>query len=287
MGILAGVRKLISTVDEYRALASIEDRQRRREAWVDEYEAAHPDVFTTYYSAWGDRDRREAAADGAPRLVETIVAREARMRSVLAVLEDRMARAGVGVEGLQTVLLVGVSTSNGWAAISSGVPSLFLALELLTDGPGDEVLAVHEAIHAVHQGRVRDVEAVPETVAFALYCEGLAVAASRLAVPGLADSQYLWFDAAHADWVHECESHSHGIRSFVADHLDSPEDDPAVAGVFLNRPIDGLPTRCGYWLGDQMISDWLAAGMGVDELLALPPRTAILRVREWCDSNGP
>jgi CHASE1-domain containing sensor protein len=74
--------RLISTVEEYRKLAMIEDRASRLRAWAADYEAVHRDVFDVYYrsySAPGDRDN--AVADVA-RIAPLVRERQARAEAL-------------------------------------------------------------------------------------------------------------------------------------------------------------------------------------------------------------
>ncbi len=177
---------------------------------------------------------------------------------------------------LPLVMLVGGGTSNGWVADHRGAPTLFVALELLDDSPGDEVLVLHEATHVAHQRLMAS--PWPETVLEALVSEGLAVALSRQLRPGLSDSAYLWFDEAHHDWLLECGRQEDAIREVVLDALDSTDPD-TVAHLFSARPGSGLPVRSGYWLGDEVLQKLLADGRTARDLMAWEYPTAREAVR--------
>jgi hypothetical protein len=58
--------RLTSTVAEYQRLANIEDHASRLQAWMDDYEAAHPDVFNIYYSCYATRATGTARSPKSP-----------------------------------------------------------------------------------------------------------------------------------------------------------------------------------------------------------------------------
>ncbi len=139
---------------------------------------------------------------------------------------------------------------------------------------------MHEGLHAIHFRHGAAIEE-PGTVAASILCEGLAVALSRLLVPGHPDSIYLWFDVEHHGWVQECRNLASEITRYVSRYLDSTDETPETAGLLRTRPMEGLPSRCGYWLGDQMVTEWIASGTTPAELLRLPLDQAVERAREW------
>lgn len=260
---------LLSTVPAYLELAEVRDDAARECAWTDQYEASWPDIFTTYYSAWGDRGRRAEAAATAPDLAATILQREQRAVRLVTGAAGRLRQVGLLDEvELDVVLLVGGHTSNGWVTTFRGRPMLFLALEFLADPPYDEILVVHEALHLAHH-RLRGTDWL-DTIAGDVVAEGLAVALSRRLVAGHQDSAYLWFDASHDHWVGECIRQDADIRALAAAHWDTDDADPEVAALLHARPSGAVPARSGYWLGDQIVSGWLDSGREPPELMQLP-----------------
>lgn len=266
-----------STVPEYLQLLEVPEGEPRRAAWVDDYEAAHPAVFATYYRSWGNPDGRAAAADAVSQLAKVIPQREARARSLVERAGQDLVEIGVlDHPEIPVVLLVGGHTSNGWVADLEGVSSLFLALELLGEPPVDDVLVVHEAAHFGHLAR--SAAWWPDTVAETLFSEGLAVALSRRLRPGLDDTAYLWFDDIHEAWVGECRSREDEIREIVLDGLERTDSD-LVAQLFSAKPGSPLPTRCGYWLGDLLLGTLLNGGATPLELVDLTYPEALAVVR--------
>jgi hypothetical protein len=242
--------RLTSTVDAYVALAGVPE-DRRRTAWVEDYEAMYPTIFQTYHSGWGKHERCLSAVADVPHLAPDMAALEARARVVLEESEASFRADGLLDDELDVVLMVGSHSSNGWVTALEGTTTLFLALEFLGEAPFDAVLISHEALH-VAQAR-RGAASWPHDCTSSLFQEGLAVAISRELHPGLPDSAYLWFDDAHTDWVQECRSHGAAIARRALDHLDTPDEDPEIRGLFTTRQDDQLPPRAGYWLGDLVV----------------------------------
>jgi len=99
--------------------------------WVQNYEAAHEAIFKSYYSNWGNPERRSWAADHVGALAPTIREREARAADTVDRAGQDLAELGVLDDiHIPTVLMVGGHTSNGWVTIESQ-PALYIALECL------------------------------------------------------------------------------------------------------------------------------------------------------------
>jgi hypothetical protein len=266
-----------STIPDYLRLLEAPEGEARRAAWVDDYEAAHPAVFATYYESWGNPDGRAAAADAVTSLAPVIPGREARARSLVERAgHDLVDIAVLDRPQIPAVLLVGGHTSNGWVADIEGVSSLFLALEFLGEPPLDDVLVVHEAVHLGHLAR--SAASWPQTVGEALFSEGLAVALSRRLRPGLDDTAYLWFDDTHEPWVGDCRAREDNIRRTVLDALECT-DGELIAQLFSAKPGSPLPIRCGYWLGDLVLRALLDRGVSPVELVNLSYLEALAVVR--------
>jgi hypothetical protein len=243
--------RLTSTAPGYLELADVPD-QLREAAWTDEYEAAYPEIFEKYYSAWGLRERSRAAVADVPDLAPRILALEERARELIALAERSFRDDGLLDDDLDVVLLVGGHTSNGWVTELGDTVTLFLALEFLGDPPYDGVLVSHEAFHVAHSRH--GAGEWPEDGASALFQEGIATAISREIHPGLADSAYLWFDDAHAGWVRDCETAETAIARRALEHLDTSSDEMVVRALFTTRDEEReLPPRGGYWLGDRVV----------------------------------
>lgn len=232
--------RLTTTVPGYVALSQVADDEREA-AWTDRYEAAYPEIFETYHSAWGLHDRCLAAAAGVPALAPRMPALEGRARELVEESERAFRDDGLLDDDVDVVLLVGGHTSNGWVTQLGGTVTLFLALEFLGDPPYDAVLVSHEAFHIAH-GR-HGADDWPEDCAASLFQEGFAVAMSREIHPGLSDSAYLWNDDAHADWVADCEAAEEAVVRRALDHLPrrTPTRRPAPCSPSSTRSASSLP----------------------------------------------
>jgi hypothetical protein len=274
--------RVTSTVASYLELLGVPVGELRERAWVTDYEAAHAEVFATYYREWADPRRRAQAAARVADLAPVVAGREQRAVAVL----DRVVTefAGLGLldsVDIPVVLMVGLQTSNGWVTPFRGEPTLFLALEFVGDPPYDEILIVHEAVHLAHQ---RQAAHGPEwaelTVAGELFFEGLAVAASRVIRPGYDDSTYLWFDDAHSSWPGECAAVATAIAGGLLGQLN--DTSIPVRHRYFAQPPDGscLPIRCGYWAGDRCVGELLGRRT-LRELVALPYAEVRQLVEDW------
>lgn len=240
--------RIVSTAAAYQQLAQRSQSRAGQAAWLRDYEARHPSVFESYYSAWGDVDRRAAAAARVREFAPHVPSRESRARDLIERAEVNLREHDVlDGEDVPAVLLVGVGSSNGWVAHWQGQPTLFLALELLPDPPYDDVLVAHEMTHLAHHRCHRD--PWPETVGTRLFAEGLAGAISRRVVPQLPLDAYLWFDDAHHAWLTECEGRGNEISGSMLAALSF--DERLGQRFFSARPelAGGLPVRSGYFVG--------------------------------------
>jgi hypothetical protein len=252
-----------STVNEYLKLLHYEVVPERLAAWVDLYEAAHPEVFSVYYSAWGDRSRREEAASAVEVQAALVRRREAEMTRTVRVMGERLRHLGLIDDEIPLVMLVGGRSANGWVASYEGAPTLFIALEYLDDSAGDDVLVAHEASHIVHARLNPAFET--GTLTGRLVAEGIAVLLSRLLVPEASDSEFFWFDGAHNEWVEDCRAAQHLISAFVREARPGSSSDHE--SLFNLRPSGGIPPRAGYWLAEQMLREHDATAASIREVM--------------------
>src|SRR3984957_12482505 len=122
--------RLVSTVAEYQRLAKIEDHASRLQAWTADYEAAHPDVFSVYYSSYSDPSHRDSAVAEVARIAPLVRERETRAEALARKTEQEFRAEGLLGE-LNVVLLVGNHTANAWIEEFHGQQAMFVALELL------------------------------------------------------------------------------------------------------------------------------------------------------------
>lgn len=248
---------------EYLALLRHEAGAARTAAWVDEYEAAHPEVFSVYYSAWGDRSSRGEAAALVETQADVVRRRETATSHAVRAVARRLRQLGRIDDDIPLVMLVGGRTANGWVATFDGAPTLFVALEYLDDSPGDTALIAHEASHVVHARLNPTFDT--DTLTGRFVAEGIAVVLSRLLVPEASGSQTFWFDGAHADWVEECRRARHRIGEVVGNARSG--DSSACESLFSLRPADGIPPRAGYWIAEQIVREHAATVATVRDVM--------------------
>ncbi len=221
----------------------------------------------------------------APALRDQILAAEDRARHLLAQAENDFRDRGLLDDELHAVLLVGTYTSNGWVAEHDGRRSLFLALEYLSPPPHDDLLVVHELSHVVQTQRSPATLAHAYASTLAVMVEGAATATSRVLRPGHTDAAYLWMDQDHEPWIDDCVASAPAIARLLLKHADAPDDDEAVAPLFRNQAVPGIPARSGYWAGDRIARGMLQEGCDLDELLSVGPHEARHRVLNWANTN--
>lgn len=261
---------VVSTTAAYRLLADVPAGQEREAAWVDKYEAVHSDIFSAYYSGFGDPSGRPEACARVGAVLAELDAREDRVLSELQKASDDFTDLGLIPDNtaLDVVLMVGTGDSDAWVDVLHDRPTLFVALEMLREPPADGLLAVHELVHVVHMRALwSSFVPAPELrdhVGLRVWAEGLAVAGTRLLRPGHEDSAYLFADGA--GWIRDCERHAPQILDALRARLDKVDAETAYAlcGVTNKHP---WPSRAGYWLGDLAVRQHLAAGHGLGELL--------------------
>lgn len=227
------------------------------------YERLHAEVFDTYFSNryWGDRGTMPVAVS---RWKEDAGRIEAMARMATECVEGSSAAVSEVLiadhAAVRCVIFVGLFGANGFHEILRGVPTVFVALEKVPGLRIMEVLSAHELSHAYHSS-LRAGTWSDSDVYQALFAEGLAVVASRLAFPGLPLEDYLWMGSPLTVPVARYEQ---GVEPLVGALLADPtyerffNYDPA------RPPVDVLP-RAGYYLGyvcaEAIASRWELAAM--------------------------
>ncbi|WP_114906900.1 hypothetical protein [Ornithinimicrobium murale] len=271
-----------STVPAYIGLANL-DPSERVDAWVSQYEMAHADIFEVYYSAYGNRSGREAAAGLVADFAPGVVEREAWVHTALKAAAEDLAAHGLmdADQSLDVVLMVGTGHSDAWVKIIHGIPVLFVALEMLQDPERDALLVLHELIHVVHVRALLPLlatqPALEDHVGMRVWLEGLAVAGTRLLRPGRPDTDYLF--AAEGRWVQECQAALPALAATLVPNLTAPD---AAIGYSLCGVTDEhpWPSRAGYWVGDQVVRELLEAGHDLPSLMPWGPDGVAQAFRE-------
>lgn len=230
----------------------VQDVEGRQEQWWQHYHAAHPDVFGAFFATHGDvsglptvlrnlravRQRAQAAAVHMPDLIEAI---EPAVAQVLG--------AGAHPEPLH-VLLVGTLSTNAFVAPLDGELAVFHCLEWFAAPGPAAVLVAHEDAHAWHRRRV-DPPAEPD-LAWEALAEGLALQASRAAVPDHPEQDYFWYGMeGFEDWLPWCRDH----RDLLLDEFRRSLDDPDAVEVFFGGGFLHDHWRTGFYVADVLVDE--------------------------------
>ncbi|WP_281964294.1 hypothetical protein [Serinicoccus marinus] len=273
--------RVTSTVPQYLALLDVAPGDRER-AWVRGYEQAYADLFEMYYAGYGHRDGRPAAVALVPDLAPEISEREA--RALLALEHAASDFEGLGLlpggTDLHVTLMVGTGHSNAWVRPVDGTPVLFVALELLPPEGYDDILVVHELVHVVQLQALLPALArraeLENHLGLRIWLEGLAVAATRKLLPDRPAHHY--FFVAGYDWPEQCRAALPQIAPTLLRNLE-------VCDATLTYSFVGVtdgqawPSRAGYWIGDQVVTEIMQAGTELDELLGWQPERIVQTLR--------
>jgi len=246
----------------------------RERAWVEQYEAAYPEVFEVYYRGYGDPEGRSESAARVERLAGDLADREQRLRLMLHRAEAAFVAAGLLSAGdeLPVVLMVGTAGSDAWVDVFRGVPTLFVALEMVSGPTTDELLLTHELVHVAHYRRqVLALASDPhlrEQVGFRVWAEGLAVTGTRMLMPGRAETAYFSVDSD--EWFDNCRARLPLLARTIRDHLSDVDAAlvHTLCGVSTGQP---WPSRAGYWVGDLIARELVGSGFDLNSLLDLRP----------------
>ncbi|KKJ93844.1 hypothetical protein LQ51_28970 [Micromonospora sp. HK10] len=222
--------------------------------WQHEIVEPHAEIFAAV-EPWVDP---RLAPDRLPGLV----ARRTELRTVaerakIAIREAaRLLTEKLGLDHpIPAVVMVGLGQANGWVASVQGEPTLFIGAEQLPKPSFDIVLALHELVHLAHVRRsTHDWPA--NRVDADLFREGLAVHATARLLPEVPPSGHLWFSADAQPWIERCAGMAARLRSRALRELDRTDVSEQWFSGAMDRP-GGLPGRCGYWLGWQLLDQIL------------------------------
>lgn len=160
---------------------------------------------------------------------------------------------------LPYVVMVGWFISDGWSGNTyQGKRTSFVALEELarkypqTAPQHLEILLTHEAAHS-HHYHCNGCTWREYHIGEALFLEGMGVLATRLALPGFPEADYLCFHAGHESWLAACEQQWPALRTQLSQDFDIRE--PACCARYFQGPQTGpFPLRSGYFAGYRAVS---------------------------------
>lgn len=263
---------------EYLAAAPGKSPDERLALWESLYAARHPEFFTWYLS---ERCPRESLMK---RLADYDARAEhmARPSQLPKILDEVWPRALQVFEEppteLPTILFAGGFDADGFCERYGGKLSVFLQAEAICAYPEGllRILVAHEATHLLHARHVLSLEPGFShkeryyEFPVVLFCEGLAVAASRRACPGEDDARYFLWEQTEPQAAQWCRAHEAELLARVREVLGRSDKDTFRAYFSGARP-DGIPhRRTGYYVGWRMV-ETLLTGRSLAELVRTAP----------------
>ncbi len=238
--------------------------------WRALYEGGHPEVFTIYFSPpyFGRREQLGPALRRYAEEFERIAAAAERVRNTLPSLVEAVLKAFVARADeleLEVTVFVGVYGTDGFCFPAPDRARAFFALECLAGYTPARatVLMAHELSHGVHMELNR--KATPKSfdwvlanldeffpwIAGALFREGVAVAASKRAAPGLAEYEYLFYHPDQWEW---CRENAGELAARLLEKLDHRDWDTFTEFFTGGAPLERSPYPCtGYYIGYRAI----------------------------------
>jgi len=260
--------------------------------WQVLYEGKHPEVFSLYFAPphFGRREHLHPALTRYAEEFEQIAeAAERTQKSVPSLIEAVLtafnAREGdLVLEGLS---FVGVYGTDGFCLPTPDHTKVFFALECLADYTPDRASALiaHELSHGAHAELNRrenlktsdwdlvNLDRIFPWIAGALFREGIAVASSKRAVPGLPEHDYLFYSRDQWEWCRENEGKLAERLLEKLDHRDWSTFNEFFSGG-VQREWPPYP-RTGYYIGylaiERLLSATTLRELAELEFRAIPP----------------
>lgn len=265
----------IPAFEEFAREAALESPVFREKLWRQRYEEAHAEAFEGYYATQTSRSRptrmvRELAA--VRRRVEGYapVLRQA-IEDVDAVVRDLL-DAPTGAAPLH-VLMVGNGATNAIVGRLAGRVAVYHCLEWTQPAVAAKVLTAHEVTHAWQQLLLRSDGPGDADLAWLVYCEGLAIQTSRMAVPERPEQEYFWYGLSGFEaWPDWCRSRRAQLRTRLLAGLDGSAE---AVQMFTGQVADE-PSRTGYFIADDLVG---ALGRPLAQLARMAPAEARSVVR--------
>jgi len=250
------VAHIIDTAPAFEAFAesaALESPFTREQLWRDRYEAAHPDVFASFYAGDVSPRRPLAQVRELARVRRQAAAAAAALAPVINEVDETVrTMLGLPAEPAPAhVLLVGGGSVNASVGRLGGGVAVFHCLEWFRAAEDWRVLAAHETTHAWHEIAL-DGTPPDDDLAWITFSEGLAVRGSQEAVPGRAECDYFWYGHAGFDrWLAWCHEHEAQLRSHLRERLT---DASAADALFGAGRYEGH-SRTGYFVAARLLAD--------------------------------
>ncbi|MGH9165799.1 MAG: hypothetical protein ACRDZW_09845 [Acidimicrobiales bacterium] len=262
--------------ENFARTAFLDPPEQREGLWRERYEGVHPEVFAAFYAGQPDQSGRAALVRELSRIRQLAKEAGPLVAGIIEDVEPKVAEV-LGVTATtsspQHVLMVGPHTTNALVGRLDGEVTLFHCLEWFFDEDGNRVLVAHEDAHAWHELALGG-EPPREDAAWLAFSEGVAIAASRLVVPGRPEADYFWYGyGGFEEWLPWCREH----RAELVERFAAGLDDAETGETFFGGGLVEGRWRTGYFVADLVVT---ALGRSLPELVALPVDEARATVRK-------
>lgn len=248
---MARLLDTIPAFEAYARKAGLESPLRREMLWVDLYEKAHPDAFEAFNDAHGSPGGRQAVVKELGKVRQRVAEAAPQMRVILEEVDGGLpALLGVPAEPAPLhVLIVGHFTTNAAVARMGDDVAVFHCLEWFQTAETARILTAHEGTHGWHEIAL-GVEPPAADLAWTAFAEGVALAASRRAVPDQPEVDYFWYGHPEVeDWLPWCGENRRELLKHFRVSLDIPE---ATETFFGGGLVDGK-WRVGFYVADELV----------------------------------
>lgn len=263
----------IPTFESFAKKAFLEPPVVRSDLWRKRYEAAYPEVLAALAAESGElsvpavvrhlshvRKLAQRASEVMPGLIDEV---EPLVRETLDVPEDPRPLH---------VLLVGTFAANALVVPIGDDVAVLHCVEWFSGPAPASVLIAHEDTHAWHRLTIE----WPETddLAWRAFNEGLAVQASREAVPDRPEEEYFWYGVeGFENWLPWCREN----RDVLLEHFKDALDDAEALEAFFGAGFVEGHWRVGFFVADELIN---RLDTPLRDLVRLKPDDARAAIRE-------
>ncbi|RZU01434.1 hypothetical protein EV645_8265 [Kribbella rubisoli] len=250
----------------------------------DEYIEKHPDVLNdlTRSGRTLQEAQREKTFAAYEQFADRIRANAPHATRWIEQAADRVVPLlDAGHIDIDGVAMVGLATSNGWVAGGT----LYLAVELIPDERGAEILGAHEIAHALQAPLPEQPWPDEGPLGEDIYSEGFATALTAELFPQYTLAEHLWFGPGYDDWLADCQRQEAAARAAILGNLDSEDDDVIRRFLTLSGKSE-FPQRIGYYVGTRLIQD-LRREHSWPDLARWSTARAMHELRAWLTNNDP